>query len=178
MRPARTFVLLLAAFLGAAGQPVAVISLVSPAEAPGGVSPAELPPGLAPFGLSCSECSLAADAACSVLWISPVVADARGARIKSANRQCYKVPREGGAGPTETCDVLESVTFAELHYFRPPPPAIPDRFRVLHSTGDVHADEAGIVLSPDRRYVVFATPSDGALTVTAACPVDESRELK
>ena len=195
MRPRHTLIALLAAFAATAGQPFAVNPLVSPAEGPPGAPPAEpgvgdttpaeplnqdllLPPGLAPFGLSCSECSLAADAACSALWISPVVADARGAQIKSANRQCYKVPREGGVGTTETCDVLESVTFAELHYFRPPPPAFPDRFRVLHSTGDVHADEVGIVLSPGRRYVVFAAPGDGALTVTAACPVDDSRELK
>jgi len=165
MRPRRLVLILLTAFLGAAGEPVAVNPPAMPADQP-------------PFGLSCGECSLASDAACSTLWMSPVVADASGAVVRSANRQCYRLSHEPGAEAGETCDVLESVTFAQLHYFRPPPPAIPDRFRVVHSTGDVHADEAGIVFSPGRRYVVFAMPSDGALTVTAACPVDASRELK
>ena len=157
-------VVLFTALLGAAGEPVAVNPSL----------PADQPP----FGLSCSDCAFAAESACSALWMSPVVAEARGALVRSANRQCYRLSRDPGAQATETCDVLESVTFAQVRYFRPPPPAIPDRFRVAHSTGDVNADEAGIVLSPGRRYVVFAAPSDGALTVTAACPVDESRELK
>jgi hypothetical protein len=156
MRPHPLCIALLAAFATAAGQP-------------------DLPVDQPPFGLACGECSLAPEAACSVLWTSPVVAEARDARIRSANRQCYKVQ----PGSTQTCDIVESVTFGTLHYFRPPPPPIPDRFRVLHSTGDdVSAEEAGIVLSPGRRYVVFAAPSDGALTVTAACPVEESRELQ
>jgi hypothetical protein len=165
MRGVRVSLALVAAFLGAAGEPVVP-------------EPVELPAGVAPFGLSCSECSLAAEAACSALWISPVVAEARGARIASANRQCYKVPRQDGTGSTETCDIVESVTFERLRYFRAPPEHFPDRFRVVHSTGDVHADEAGIALSSGRRYVLFAEPSDGALTVTAACPVEDSRELK
>jgi hypothetical protein len=182
MRPGRTFVVLLAACLGAAGQPVAVNPVAQVAEhgpvADSARSEPALPVDQPPFGLSCGDCSFAPEAACTALWMSPVVAEARDALIRSANRQCYRLSREPGAEATQTCDVLESVTFAKIHYFRPPPPAIPDRFRVLHSTGDVHVDEAGIVLSPGQRYVVFAAPSDGALTVVAACPVDESRELK
>ncbi len=134
----------------------------------------QLPADQPPFGLSCSECSLAPEAACNALWMSPVVAEARDARIHTANRQCYRVQ----PGSTETCDVVESVTFGTLRYFRPPPALMPDRFRVLHSTGDVPAEEAGIVLGPGLRYVVFAAPSDGALTVMAACAIEESRELR
>jgi hypothetical protein len=107
------------------------------------------------------------------LWISPVIAEARGAKAVSSNRQCYK----GGNGAAQTCDIVESVAFEQLHYFRPPPPSIADRFRVVHTTGDVPPEEAGIVLAPGRRYVVFAAPSDGALNVAAACPIEESRTL-
>jgi len=186
MRPRHTIISLLAAFAVTAGQPVAVSPQVPPTLAPPDASPVDppnqdllLPPGLAPFGLACGECSLAADAACSALWIAPVVAEARGARITNTNRQCYKVPREGGAGSTETCDILESVIFEQVRYFRPPSEAMPARFRVLHSTGgDVSKDEAGIVIAPGTRYVLFAAPSDGALTVTAACPIADSRDLK
>lgn len=133
----------------------------------------QLPVDQPPFGLSCTECSLAPGAECSVLWTAPVVAEARDARIRSANRQCYRVQ----PGSPETCDVVESVTFGTLRYFRRPS-QIPDRFRVLHSTGEVRAEEAGIVIAPSVRYVLFAAPSDGALSVTAACAVDESRELR
>ena len=190
MRPRHTLAPLLAAIAVTAGQPLAVNPLVSRAAAPQGVVPAEppvdatpadtpnqdllLPPGSAPFGLSCGECSLAADAACSALWTSQVVADVHGAAIRSTNRQCYRISPDA----KETCDVLESVTFAQLHYIRPPPPSMSDRFRVVHTTGDVPPEEAGIVFAPDRRYVVFAAPSDGALSVTAACPIEESRKLR
>jgi hypothetical protein len=110
--------------------------------------------------------------------MSPVVADGRGAHIRSSNRQCYRLSREAGAEAKETCDVVESVSFDQLHYVRAPPPSIADRFRVLHTTGDVPPEEAGIVFAPSRRYVVFAEPGDGAMSVAAACPIEESRQLQ
>jgi hypothetical protein len=177
MRPWHTVTALLAAVAATAGQPVAVSPQAPPAEPINAES--LLPPGRAPFGLSCGECSLAADAACSALWISPVVVEARGAQVRSANRQCYKLPRADGSGATETCDIVESVTFEQLRYFRSPSEP-PDRFRVIHSIGDdVQAADAGIVLSPDRRYVLFATvPNDGSFVVAAACPIGEARVLE
>jgi len=130
------------------------------------------------LGLSCDQCMFSWGSGCSIVSgaFAPLVAVAKGSKVADELQECLQSDSSGGS---QRCIVHRAYRFDDLQFLRRPTEFKPsDAFagsdRVDSANPKRHA---GLLLVPDKRYVIVANPPDQTTSphaewnLAAACEV-------
>jgi hypothetical protein len=145
---------------------------------PGVQSAPEDPLILHDLGLSCDQCMFSWGSGCSILNAAsaPLVAVAKGSKVADELQECLQADSSSGS---QRCIVHRAYRFDDLQFLRRPTEFdASDAFAASDRVDSANPKRhAGVLLMPDKRYVIIANPPDSATSpradwnLAAACEV-------